>query len=666
VIRRSERSTAGKRTQNEDYLYSLTQMSISLGLKTHGELAEEAIRAEFDQLFNKKKALKPVKKSSLSKTQLKKILRSSMFLKEKRDGRGVFEKLKGRVVADGRTQDRTLYQDKESKTSAIESILLSLGLALYKKMKVAKVDVGGAYLNAFVEQGDEIYMRLSSQITRVLIKFFPELREYLEEDDDRLIVRIVKAMYGLVQSAALWYDVLTKFLLKLGFKKNDKDPCVMHKTTDKGKLFIIALYVDDILMLCEDEEEFDWLIEELKKEYNEVAVERGDELSYLGMALKRNADGSFEISMEAYIKNVLNSFEEYADVKRCVTPTTPKLFHNSSRVSGKLLDDEARERFHTTVARLLYLSKRGRPDIQLPVLFLCSRVQSPTIEDDLKLKRILGYLRLTRKKKRIIKVNRNFASLIVEFFIDASFATHPDGKGHTALIVVLMGIAIISFSKKQKIATKDSTEAEIVALSDMMVKIEWVIEFFKSFGIEVPRPIVYQDNKSAITLVTRKESGTARTRHLQARQAVLYEEIVEKESVMLMYTRTTQMIADVLTKPLSGELFYKLANVLMGWARVLTDFAETTGVRWNNSIVTASSHADSPTVKAGTVAKFRVSPETVDGVTYNGPVVKVDRKDFLHKMKCTNSSTKKEPLNKSKIASKVKTKNKRSVNKNKG
>jgi hypothetical protein len=58
-------------------------------------------------------------------------------------------------------------------------------------------------------------------------------------------------------------------------------------------------------------------------------------------------------------------------VKRCVTPTTPKLFHNSSQISGKLLDGEARERFHTTVARLLYLSKRGRPDIKLPVLFLC-------------------------------------------------------------------------------------------------------------------------------------------------------------------------------------------------------------------------------------------------------------------------------------------------------
>jgi hypothetical protein len=186
-------------------------------------------------------------------------------------------------------------------------------------------------------------------------------------------------------------------------------------------------------------------------------------------------------------------------------------------------------------------------------------------------------------------VNRSFASLIVEFFIDASFATHPDGKGHTALIVVLMGIAKISFSKKQKIATKDSMEVEIVALSIMMVKIEWwVIEFFKSFGIEVQRPIVYQDNKSAITLVMKRESSTVRTRHLQARQAILYEEIVEKENVMIMYTRMTQMIADVLMKPLGGEVFYKLANVLMGWTRVLIDFAEMTGLHWNNSIITAS------------------------------------------------------------------------------
>jgi Reverse transcriptase (RNA-dependent DNA polymerase). len=557
-----------------------------------------------------------------------------MFLKEKYDGHGIFEKLKGRLVADGRSQDRKLYQDKESKTAAMESILLSLGVASMKMMRMAKCDVGGAYLNAYIEEGDEIFMMLGPQITKVLLKYFPMLEEYIEEGDDRLIVRILKAMYGLVQSAALWYNVLTKFLLKLGFKKNDKDNCVMHKRTADGKLFIIVLYVDDILMLCEDEREIDWLIGGLEKEYKEVSVERGDELSYLGMVLKRKDDGSFELSMEAYVKNVLESFAEYEDVKKCITPTTPKLFQKDNQ-NGKLLSARAKERFHTTVARLLYLSKRARPDIQLPVLYLCSRVQSPTEDDDLKLKRVLGYLRMTKNKKRLIRLNKNMTKLILEFFIDASFATHPDGRGHTALIVVLMGLAIMSFSKKQKIATKDSTESEIVAFSDMLVKIEWVMDFLKSFGLNVEKPIVYQDNKSAITLVVKGEDGTARTRHLQAQRAILHEGVMERKFLMLMFLRTARMIADVLTKPLGGQLFYTFANILMGWTIVSTDFAETTGVRWKNSIVTAVSHAGG----AGASEKlFEVRPEPVEGVVYNGPLERTDGENLPHNMEASGDS----------------------------
>jgi hypothetical protein len=262
-------------------------------------------------------------------------------------------------------------------------------------------------------------------------------------------------------------------------------------------------------------------------------------------------------------------------------------------------------------------------------------VQSPTTDDDLKLRRILGYLKLTKRKRRLIRLSERMKKLIIEFFIDASFATHPDGKGHTALIVVLMGLAIVSFSKKQKIATKDSTESETVAFSDMLIKIEWVIDFLKSFGLEVEKPIVYQDNKSAITLVTKGESGTARTRHLQARRAMLHEGIMERRFLMLMFLRTAQMIADVLTKPLGGQLFYTFANVLMGWTIVSTDFAETTGVRWKSSVVTTVSHAG----EAGAAEKsFKVRPEPVEGVTYNGPLEKYERKNLPHKMEDARSS----------------------------
>ena len=53
---------------------------------------------------------------------------------------------------------------------------------------------------------------------------------------------------------------------------------------------------------------------------------------------------------------------------------------------------EKLETFHSVVAKLLYLSKRGRLDIQLAFVFLCTRVAPSTEEDWAKLRRVLEYL----------------------------------------------------------------------------------------------------------------------------------------------------------------------------------------------------------------------------------------------------------------------------------
>jgi hypothetical protein len=62
---------------------------------------------------------------------------------------------------------------------------------------------------------------------------------------------------------------------------------------------------------------------------------------------------------------------------------TPKVFHHPDNKNGKLFYVKAKERFH----------QRARPNIQLPVLyFLCSRVQSPMIDYEFKLRGVLGYI----------------------------------------------------------------------------------------------------------------------------------------------------------------------------------------------------------------------------------------------------------------------------------
>lgn len=58
-----------------------------------------------------------------------------------------------------------------------------------------------------------------------------------------------------------------------------------------------------------------------------------------------------------------------------------------------------------------------------------------------------------------------------------------------------------------------------------------------------------------------------RTKHLEARRAIVNEQINEG-SVIVEYMNTKDMIADVLTKPLGGLLYYKFANILMGHTRI--------------------------------------------------------------------------------------------------
>ena len=62
------------------------------------------------------------------------------------------------------------------------------------------------------------------------------------------------------------------------------------------------------------------------------------------------------------------------------------------------LNENQQKLFHTMVARLLYLSKRVRPDILTAVGYLCTRVKQPSKNDQEKLFRVIGYLEGTKEE----------------------------------------------------------------------------------------------------------------------------------------------------------------------------------------------------------------------------------------------------------------------------
>ena len=110
------------------------------------------------------------------------------------------------------------------------------------------------------------------------------------------------------------------------------------------------------------------------------------------------------------------------------SPANNNLFQHEE--TSALLSKEDREYFHTTVAQLLYLAKRIRPDILLSVSYLTTRMREPSEKDLGKLNRGLKYINGTEELSLCISA---YNVLNISAYIDASYGTHNDYKSHSGV-----------------------------------------------------------------------------------------------------------------------------------------------------------------------------------------------------------------------------------------
>ena len=533
--------------------YFCAHLSVNKGFEMYGSEAYKAVLSELKQLILDKNAYHPVHRSELTPSQLKQVMRSFMFLKEKFDAAGRFEKLKARQVGNGAQQDRKLHEDVSSPTVKLESVMIMLSVAAANGGFLIAVDIGGAYLNADMS-GEDIYMEIDPFLTKFVRQIDPSVTPFVDQKG-RLTVKLDKALYGCIQSAKLWYETLTKYLRSIGFSHNEIDPCVMIKIVSDGHI-IIAIYVDDILIWCTSERLARELISDLKSEYKEVKVSEPGNFSYLGMhIIVRNEH--IVVSMQAYVRGVLADYPVTGSV---TSPATGDLFKVGE--SAQMSESEAKI-FHTVTAKLLYLSKRARPDIMLAVAYLTTRVKGPNLDDGKKLKRVMKYLNGSVARDLVLHATK---PLRVEGYIDAAFGLHDDGKSHTGMVITVGGATVMCKSSKQKMVTRDSTEAELVGLSDRVSDVLQCHDFIIGLGFQLDMPIIYQDNNSTLTLV-KNGGGKYRSKHLKVRQAQI-KEFIDNKALVALYLSTKLMLGDPLSKPLQGNLFRYLTSGIFGERRL--------------------------------------------------------------------------------------------------
>ena len=151
----------------------------------------------------------------------------------------------------------------------------------------------------------------------------------------------------------------------------------------------------------------DWLRSEYESIFEDgsgaMKVHHGKVHKYLGMLLDFSHKGQCRVSMYDYVDGILEAFDDA--VKKCNDGYLKVgKRHSKSRAAPnnlfvvdedcKKLSDDVAASFHTTiVAKVLYVTKRARPDTSLAIAFLTTRVKAPDTDDWEKLFHLMEYLR---------------------------------------------------------------------------------------------------------------------------------------------------------------------------------------------------------------------------------------------------------------------------------
>ena len=541
----------------------LTQYTLKKGLQVFGPKGTEAVFSEMKQLHDRQ-VCEPINEKDLSREQKRKALGYLMFLKQKRCGR-----IKGRDCADGRKQRVwTTKEEATSPTVSTEAVLLTSVIDAKERREVMTVDIPGAFMQG--EQDETVHMKLEGTLAQLLAKCDPtKYQPYLTTEHGKpvLYVELVKALYGTIRAALIFWRKFTKQITEWGFTVNPYDWCVANKMV-QGSQLTITWHVDDLKISHMNKKVLEDLILQLDGAFGKdgpLTVHRGKKHDYLGMWLDYSLDGKVQVQMYDYIDNMLAALPE--DMGGTVTsPAANHLFTVND--AGKKLTRGQAEMFHHNVAKLLFLCKRARPDIQTAVAFLTTRVTAPDEDDYKKLARVMRYLRGTKTMPLTLEADN---LQLVKWWIDGAFAIHRDMRSHTGGALSLGKGVITGVSTRQKLTTRSSTEAELVAVDDCMSLILWTRYFLEAQGYGVDDAIIYQDNKSAILLEQNgRASSTRRTRHLNIRYFFVSDRI-KKNEVHVQYCPSHNMLADYFTKPLQGATFRKFRDAIMNFNSARSD-----------------------------------------------------------------------------------------------
>ena len=456
---------------------------------------------------------------------------------------------RARLVAQGFSQtpgvDFTLSHSPVSDEIILRLLIAKKGL---RKLSGATFDVETAFLYGTIEE--EIYMKIPDG--------FEEVIGTVDREQEAL--KIDGAMYGLVQAARQWWQKFCDTMKEKGYERSKAAPCLFKKKTSQRTMYL-SLYVDDGYIIADSNG-----IQEIQQDLEEsfkIKFKNGID-EYVGCTVVEQ--GQYVLFKQPHlIKRLEKNFHSKVPTRSYDTPFAPGTGVNRSESQSELLSTEDQKIYRSGVGMLLYLVKYSRPDIANSVRELAKVMDGAGKKDYERLMRTIKYILDTRHKCLYMDFSRvqGDTKIHVTAYCDSDYAGDQDTrKSVTGFIIYMDGLPISWRSKGQKTATLSSTEAEYIALSELICELKYlyqVLEFLEE-DVELPM-IVHMDNVSAIYLANNWVSSN-RTKHIDVRHHFV-REYREEGKVKIVFIASIDNDADLFTKNTSNTLYEKHSGKLI-------------------------------------------------------------------------------------------------------
>ena len=457
---------------------------------------------------------------------------------------GEIERYKARWVAKGYLQRYGIdFEESYAPVAKSGTVRIVLALAAIYDLQIDQIDFVSAFLNSVLLEGENIYI------------WPPEgYQELTGIDVEGKVCKLNKGLYGLKQSARLWYKTALKVLTELGFTRSEADHCLFIK----GNLWVLV-YVDDALIMGPRQE-----IDAFKKALAQVFAVRdlGNAKYYLGTQIQRNHNEfTLKINQELYVEKVLEKAKMQDSYQNSIPMDIG--MRNVMRKNAGQAESSEISQYRSGIGSIMYTMTQTRPDLAYAIGKLAKYTANPSHLHLKALAYMQRYLRgssgsgIVYSKHLDQEDPRRPKGLDQVYgYTDSDFAGDLDTRKSTSGYVFLLANAAVTWKARQQTnVAKSSTEAEYVALSEAGSEAIWLRLLLKELGHPQESTCIYIDNNASNDWAHDAEKHQ-RTKHIDIHHHYI-RELVDNKQIVVLRVDSKENTADILTKPLGSVLFNK-------------------------------------------------------------------------------------------------------------